>query len=217
MNAEPKARARRTSPPPGPLDAEARPLGRPRDERIDDEVVTAVLAVLRTGGYRAVTIDGIARKVGRARTSLYRRWPSKRRLVAYAVLNALGENPAQDTGALRGDLEATVRTFLHAFSGPLGLALAGLVADMAQDTALAEAIRQEVLAARRLSMRDAFARAIARGEVREDLDVELVIDMLTGPFYYRTLFGHAPISRRMTRDVVDYVLRVVAVTPHSLR
>ena len=37
-----------------------------------------------------------------------------------------------------------------------------------------------------------------------------MLDMLTGPFYFRALFGHAPISRRMTRDVVEYVLRVAA-------
>jgi AcrR family transcriptional regulator len=190
-------------------------LGRPRDERIDDEVVAAVLNVLRAGGYRAVTIEGIARKVGRARTSLYRRWPSKRRLVAYAVVSAMGDNPAANTGVLRDDLEAAVGTLLNAFAGPLGRALAGLVADMAQDADLAEAIRQEVLASRRQSMREAFARASLRGEVRDDLDIELVLDMLTGPFYYRTLFGHAPISRRMTRDVVNYVLRVVAAAPHT--
>lgn len=193
-----------------------RPLGRPRDERIDDEVVGAVLNVLRTGGYRAVTIEGIARSVGRARTSLYRRWPSKPRLVAYAVLSALGENPAADTGVLRDDLEAAVRTLLNAFAGALGQALAGLVADMAQDEALAEAIREEALASRRQSMREAFERARARKELREDLDIELVLDMLTGPFYYRTLFGHAPISRRMTRDVVDYILCIVSAAPHTL-
>lgn len=185
-------------------------LGRPRDERIDTEVVSAVLSVLRSKGYRAVTIDGIARKVKRARTSIYRRWPSKRHLVAYAVLNELGDNPAADTGGLREDLEAAVSTLLSGFAGPLGHALAGLVADMAQDPQLAQTIREEVLAARRKSMREAFARARARREVRPDLDIELVLDMLTGPFYYRTLFGHAPVTRRMTREVVAYVMRIVA-------
>jgi AcrR family transcriptional regulator len=185
--------------------------GRPRDERVDTEVVSAVLNALRSGGYGAVTIDGIARVVKRARTTIYRRWPSKRHLVAYAVVSEMGDNPAADTGLLRKDLEAAVGTLLNAFGGPLGQALPGLVADMAQDAELAETIRSEVLAARRRSMRDAFARARARGEIRDDLDVELVLDMLTGPFYYRTLFGHAAITRRTTRDVVDYVLRVVAL------
>jgi AcrR family transcriptional regulator len=210
MNAGSRSRSRRVPSPVAPTNVTETGVGRPRDERIDTEVVSAVLNVLRNGGYRAVTIDGIARKVKRARTSLYRRWPSKRNLVAYAVVSEMGHNPAGDTGALRGDLEAAVETLLNAFAGPLGQALAGLVADMAQDDELAQIIRQEVLAARRKSMREAFARARARGEVRPDLDIELALDMLTGPFYYRTLFGHAPITRRMTRDVVDYVLRVVA-------
>jgi AcrR family transcriptional regulator len=168
--------------------------------------------LLKEGGYRAVTIDGIARRVGRARTSIYRRWPSKRNLVAYAVVSEMGDDPAPDTGGIRGDLEAAVGTLLKAFAGPLGQALAGLVADMAQDTDLAATIRREVLAARRGSMREALERARKRGEARAGLDVELVLDMLTGPFYYRALFGHAPITRDTTRQVVSYILQVIEPT-----
>lgn len=183
-------------------------LGRPRDERIDREVVTAVLSSLDRHGYSAVTIDGIARKVKRARTTIYRRWPSKRHLVAYAVVSEMGGNPAADTGALQGDLQAAVETLLQAFGGPLGRALPGLVADMARDEELAQMIRQQVLAARRQSMREAFARATARGEARRDLDIELLIDMLTGPFYFRVLFRHVPITRRTAEEAVEYVLCV---------
>jgi len=187
--------------------------GRPRDQRIDSEVVSAVLSALKDGGYRAVTIDGVARRVDRARTSLYRRWPSKRHLVAYAVVSEMGDRPAPDTGRIRGDLEAVVGTLLRAFAGPLGQALAGLASDMAQDPALAATIRQEVLAPRRKSMREALERAQSRGEVRHDCDIELVLDMLTGPFYFRTLFGHAPITPRTARRVVEYVLRVIEPSP----
>ena len=123
-------------------------FGRPRDERIDSEVVSAVLNALKRRGYRSVTIEGIARQVGRARSSLYRRWPSKRHLVAYAVVSEMGDNPAANTGHIRGDLEAAVGTLLRAFVGPLGQALAGLASDMAQDPALASIIRREVLAPR---------------------------------------------------------------------
>jgi AcrR family transcriptional regulator len=185
-------------------------LGRPRDESIDTDVVAAVLQVLKTRGYRAVTIEGIARKVKTARTSLYRRWPSKHHLVAYAVVSEMGASPAADTGTLSADLEAAVRTLLRAFAGPLGQALPGLVLDMAQDPELAATIREEVLAARRKSMRDAFERARARGEIREGLEIELLLDMLTGPFYYRALFRHAPITARLTRDVVKYITRIAA-------
>jgi AcrR family transcriptional regulator len=184
-------------------------LGRPRDERIDADVVSAVLKTLQRNSYSAVTIEGIARKTHRARASIYRRWPSKRHLVAYAVVSEMGDNPAADTGTLRGDLQSAVDTLLKAFAGPLGQALPGLVADMARDPELAETIRREVTAARRKSMCDAFARADARGEIQSRLDMELLLDMLTGPFYYRILFGHQPITRQTTRDAVEYVLRIV--------
>lgn len=184
-------------------------LGRPRDERIDAEVVSAVLDVLKSGGYRAVTVAAIAQRTKRGRSSIYRRWPSKRHLVAYSVVSAMGATPAADTGDLGGDLNAVVETLLRAFAGPLRQALPGLVADMANDPQLGEAIRKEVLAIRRRSMRQALARAVTRGEIRADFDVELILDMLTGPFYYRALFEHARISRRMAQEAVKYVLRAL--------
>jgi len=199
---------RATTAPDAALNSSPR-FGRPRDERIDSEVASAVLSALKGGGYRAVTIESIARQVGRARSSLYRRWPSKDHLVAYAVVSEMGDNPAADTGRIRGDLRAAVGTLLRAFMGPLGQALAGLAADMAQDPTLAAVIRQEVLAPRRRSMREALERARGRGEVRHDCDVELVLDMLTGPFYFRTLFGHARITRETAHLVVEYVLRII--------
>jgi AcrR family transcriptional regulator len=207
---------RRAKSPPRPS-AAAKGSGRPRDARIDTEVVRAVIAVLRKGGYNTVTIDGIARKVGRARSSLYRRWPSKRQLVAYAVLGELGEHPAADTGTLRGDLMSAVATLWRAFRGPLGHALAGLVADMAQDAALASSIRREVMAPRRRSMREAIERACARGEARDDMDVELLLDMLTGPIYFRTLFGHASMSLKNTTQIVDYILRLIGPRDQAAR
>lgn len=173
-------------------------------------MVSAVLQVLRTRGYRAVTIDGIARKVKRARSSLYRRWPSKPHLVAYCIVSTLGASPAADQGGLGEDLRAAVGTLRRAFAGPLGPALPGLVADMAHDRELAEAVRRQVLAPRRKSMRDAFDRARRRGEARGTPNIDVLLDLLAAPFYFRALFGHARIDRRMTRDVVDYVLKIVA-------
>lgn len=184
--------------------------GRPRNEKIDRAVVAAVLEVLRTRGYKAVTMLGIARKVKRARASIYRRWPSKPYLVADCLVSALGASPAPDTGALRQDLRAAVGTLQRAFAGPLKHALPGLVADMAHDPELAQAVRRQVLAPRRKSMRDALDRARARGEAHRNLDIELLLDLLAGPFYFRTLFGHRRVDRRLTRDVVEHVLKIVA-------
>jgi AcrR family transcriptional regulator len=187
----------------------ARNRGRPKNECIDVEVVAAVLKQLRLRGYRGVTIDGVARQVKRARTSLYRRWPSKRHLVADAVVAELGAEPAPDTGSLRKDLRAAVGTLLTGFAGPLGKALPGLVADMALDPVLARMIREKVLVARRRSIRAAFERGMARGESDRGFDIEVLIDMLTGPFYFRALFGHLPATPAMVTTIVDYIMAIV--------
>jgi AcrR family transcriptional regulator len=189
--------------------AAIRARGRPKNLSIDAEVVAAVLEGLRLRGYRGVTIEGIARQVMRARTSLYRRWPSKRHLVADAVVAELGAQPAPDTGSLRKDLRAAVGTLLTAFSGTMGKALPGLVADMALDPALARMIREKVLVARRRSIRAAFERGMARGESGRGFDIDVLIDMLTAPFYFRALFGHLPSTPATVTTVVDYVLSIV--------
>jgi AcrR family transcriptional regulator len=182
-------------------------LGRPVDASIERAVVDTVLLELRRTGYRSITMEGIARKIGCARASLYRRWPSKRHLVAYAVVTELGANPSPDTGSLRRDLMGAVRTLITGFQGALGPALAGLVGEMADDPALARTIRKEVLAKRRRSIRAAFRRGIKRGEIRSDVNIELLMDMLTAPFYFRTLFGHVKLRSAMIEAVVDTVLR----------
>jgi AcrR family transcriptional regulator len=182
-------------------------LGRPVDASIERAVVDTVLLELRRTGYRSITMEGIARKIGCARASLYRRWPSKRHLVAYAVVTELGANPSPDTGSLRRDLMGAVRTLITGFQGALGPALAGLIGEMADDPALARTIRKEVLAKRRRSIRAAFRRGIKRGEIRSDVNIELLMDMLTAPFYFRTLFGHVKLRSAMIEAVVDTVLR----------
>jgi AcrR family transcriptional regulator len=184
-------------------------LGRPSDRRINIKVVSAVLNTLRVGGYGAVTIEGIALKANCARTSLYRRWPSKRHLVAFAVVSEMGRDPAPDTGSLREDLKAIVMNLYRAFTRTLRQSLAGLVGDMAHDAKLAQLIRTEVINARRESMRAALRRACRRGELRQNIDLELLLDMLTAPFYHRVLFGHRAITRGMCRGIVDIVVRAV--------
>jgi AcrR family transcriptional regulator len=181
--------------------------GRPKDKRIDEDVVAAVLSSLKTKGYRHITLEGIAASVKRARTSLYRRWPSKRHLVAYAVLSTLGARPATDSGSLRRDLVHAVDTLRRGFAGPLGQALPGLIADMAQDPVLASMIREEVIAPRRASIKNALSRGIARGAIRRGRNVDVLIDLLTAPCYFRVLFGRGRINRAFIETVVDYTLR----------
>lgn len=190
----------------------AAPLGpgRPRDERIDAAVRACVLELLVRGGYHAVSIQAVARDIGSSRATIYRRWRSRAHLIADALLKQMGEEPAPDTGNLQEDLQAVVETFVKAFGGPVGRALPGLINDMTRDAPLAQAFRHDVLDVRRRSIRAAIARGVARGEVRASIDPELLIDLLTAPFYFRLLYAHAPLTRREANELVELVLRAAA-------
>jgi len=162
---------------------------------------------LNDGGYGTLSIQAVAKCAHVPRSSVYRRWPSKQHLVAHAIVAEMGDNPAADTGNIEKDLRAVAESLLRAFSGPLGRALPALVSDMANDSGLASLIRRRVLDVRRESMRKALTRARLRGDIAPRLDLELFLDMLTAPFYFRTLFGHARIDRQMAKHIVQYALR----------
>jgi hypothetical protein len=82
---------------------------------------------------------------------------------------------------------------------------------MAHDAALARFIRDAVLAPRRNSMRAAFRRGQARGEIVEDLDIDVLLDLATAPYYFRALFGHERISDSMGPKIVDCVLSAAGI------
>ncbi|MFO0578061.1 MAG: TetR-like C-terminal domain-containing protein [Polyangia bacterium] len=189
--------------------------GRPPQPGLAAAVHRAVLELLAAGGYAALSMDAVAARAQVARLTLYRRWQSKPRLVTAAVVDALGSAPAPDTGCTRSDLLAGVRTLSTAFAKGLGPVLPGLVAALAADPALARSFREQVLIPRRASMAAALRRGIERGELARDLDVELALDLLAAPLYYRTLFGHARVTSRTAAEVVDAVLAAFTPRPAS--
>jgi hypothetical protein len=90
--------------------------------------------------------------------------------------------------------------------GPDGRVIAALLARAQNDPEFAEQYRARFVEPRRDLSRIIFARAIDRGEIRADTDVEVALDLLFGPFYHRLLHGHAPITDRFAVAVVGSVV-----------
>jgi AcrR family transcriptional regulator len=120
-------------------DPPRRGRGRPRRAEADLEILDAALAMLRAGGYRALSLDEVARRAGTAKTSIYRRWPSKAALAAEIVRReATPQHDPSDGGA-------AVRAFDELMNGTLGGVVASLIGE-AQDSAETLAIVQSLLA-----------------------------------------------------------------------
>ena len=167
-------------------------------------------------GQRLSRSWGTERRGGGLRSAIYRRWPSKRHLVVDSLAATIGVHPTPDSGDLRRDLIAGIDTVRQALAGTLfGRILPALLADLTQDPKLRDRFLAEIFVARRNTTATALRAAIDRGEVRADLDMEYVLDALAAPLYFRALFQHASIDKRLVELSVDSVLKAIAI-PASL-
>jgi AcrR family transcriptional regulator len=184
--------------------------GRPRDPAIDDAILDATLAVLADDGYAGLTMDRVAASAGVSKATIYRRWPTRRDVLLAAVDHLSSAVPAPDTGTLRGDLATIAHGLADVFAAPsTGPLVAALVGQAARDADLADALRTGFLAARRAAALDALRAAKARGEVC-DINLEVAVDLLAAPFYYRLLVTGAPINNDLADQVVDAVMTWVS-------
>jgi AcrR family transcriptional regulator len=172
------------------------------------------LELLAEDGFGGLSIEGVAARAGVGKTTVYRRWPSKIPLVVDAL--ACAKMPLSvaipDEMTTRDALVRVLSELVRAQgSEPTGRILAGLVDAMSRDAELADAVRTRLVSSRRQFVFDLIERGIARGEVRSDVDVELVADLLSGPIVMRTLLTGRPVTPRLAREIVALVLDGAAV------
>ncbi|MFC6880228.1 MULTISPECIES: TetR/AcrR family transcriptional regulator [Actinomadura] len=191
-----------------------RGAGRPRDTRIDDAVRSATLETLRESGYSRLTLEGVAARAGTTKPAIRRRWRTRQHLVVDALATTLGTAPTPDTGCTHCDLIEGIGTLTEAFSGDTVIrrALPGLVADLQEDPQLAASFFERLFHPRRATTAAALRRGVERGDLREDADIDLLLDMLAATTYYRALFGHLPITEDLAEHVVTVVLDGVATS-----
>ncbi len=183
--------------------------GRPRSEEAHQAILDATLELLVEVGFSALTVEGVANRAGVGKATIYRRWSSKLPLVieAFSQLPALEE---VDTGDLAQALKKMLRGYLQRFhSTALATVLPSLAGERAHDPKLS-ALFDPVMKGRRRPLVRAFERAIERGEVPADLDVDLAADLVVGPIAVRLFFTGARLSPRLVDPLVDLALRGIA-------
>ena len=182
--------------------------GRPRSEKASKAILEAAADLLLVRGLAAVSMDEVAERAGVSKATIYRWWPTKETLALDAFYHEWEGVPADtDTGSLRGDLLALLRPWVRlAASRPYGRVIAALITEALTDEKFALEYRARFVEPRRDQARAIFRRAIERGEIPADTKIEVALDLLYGPVYHRLLHGHAPLSDRFVRDLVDIVL-----------
>ncbi|MFF5175646.1 TetR/AcrR family transcriptional regulator [Micromonospora sp. NPDC000089] len=166
----------------------------------------AVLGLLADEGYARLTVEGVARRSGINKTTLYRWWPSKPALVAATFRHAVARDlPVPDTGSLRGDLVALVRSKASFLGEGPGRLAADVLAHTGADPELA-GLADEVLGQHCAHVAEVTARARARGELTGPVDDHLLADLLLGPVWLRAVVTRRPLSEADADALVDTLL-----------
>ncbi|MFE2303848.1 TetR/AcrR family transcriptional regulator [Streptomyces sp. NPDC059445] len=163
-------------------------------EDVTEAIRAAVFEELASVGYARMSIEGIARRAGVGKTAVYRRWRSKLHLVLDLVSAiAVQGLPAPDTGSLEGDLrllyEVTSRALRHPVAGQI---IPDLQAEAARNPEIADAMQAALREGQQSVASGIVASAVERGEIRGGVDVELALDLMSGPLYWRAVVVRGP-------------------------
>ena len=197
-------------------EAAARGRGRPRSREAHRAILTAALELLGELGFRGLTIEGVADRAGVGKTTIYRRWPSKTELVAEAIGQIRPPSAPPDSGTLEGDLLGFVRLQQERVGSTPGLRrlIPVLLTEATQDPTFLTLVTDGVIEPIRDVLQELVARGIERGELRPDVDVEALVDLLHAvPVYKILLAGGDPSQvRGVPSRVVPLLLAGVGRT-----
>ncbi|MEV7092359.1 TetR/AcrR family transcriptional regulator [Amycolatopsis sp. NPDC051045] len=174
-------------------------------------ITDAALRELAEQGYGRLSMEAVAKRAGVGKSALYRRWRSKHEMITAVVAEfSVPRADVEDTGSLRGDVRAMLQAVLDWLTHPLfSRILPDLVAEGARNPELAESVRTSIGGPRRDRAEVMVRRAITRGELPEDLDVEMALDVLAAPIYWRLVVRQAPAGPDYLDRLVEYALRAL--------
>jgi AcrR family transcriptional regulator len=177
--------------------------GRPRSEETRKAILRAARELLAEGGPGAVTMEAVAERAGVGKPTLYRSWPD-RHAVAMAALMA-DDAEAPELKRKRTALHALadeLQRIVERFSTSTGRHITTLLAAADQDSELSKSFRNHFVLARRAEGRALLERARAEGDIRGDVNLEVALDLLYGPLFFRLLLGHAALDAAFVRRLV---------------
>ncbi|MGH3397892.1 MAG: TetR/AcrR family transcriptional regulator [Streptosporangiaceae bacterium] len=171
-------------------------------------ILHATLELLAESGYDQLTIDAVAERARCSKATIYRRWPGKAGLVITAVRRHAGRpaTAAPDTGSLRSDLLTALQEMRSSLSGQDAALILGLLIAMHRDPELADAVREQVLEAKREVFGAVIARAAARGDVPATTDGGLLAEVGSAVLFSRLLVTGEPLDDAFIQHLVDAVL-----------
>ncbi|ONI83377.1 TetR family transcriptional regulator [Saccharothrix sp. ALI-22-I] len=176
---------------------------------VTQAITEAVLDELAEHGYARLSMEAVAKRAGVGKSALYRRWPSKQEMAISVISEfSVARTPAADTGSLRGDLRETVDALMAWLTHPrFSRILPDLVAEMGRNPELGDIVKTMIGEPRRERAAAVFQRAVERGELRADTDLEIALDLFAAAIYWRLTVRAAEAEPDYVDKLTDTILR----------
>lgn len=180
--------------------------GRPRSEAVHRAILEAARDLLADCTLASFSLERVAGRARVGKTTIYRRWPSKEALILDLLLEMADQMfPVAETGNTRDELVAMVRSTIAMFNTNMGRVMQSILSELARRPELTVPFRATVVRARRDEVERVITRGVQRGDIRAEVDHELLPELLIGPVYYRLLFG-GELDEAFAERIVDAVL-----------
>jgi len=179
-----------------------RPSGRPRCQTARKAILDATVRLLEHVSLQNLAIECIAREAGVGKATIYRWWPNK----AAIVIDAFFEEVVPRTHFERAPtaaetLQRQAARIVKVLNGRQGRVVAQIIAEGQSDPSVLEYFRSMFLRTRRAVAAEIIQAGIDNGEFLSDLDIEVAIDLIYGPMWYRLLVGHQPLDRHFAETL----------------
>ena len=185
---------------------EARRPGRPRSEKARKAVIRSTLKLLERVGFNELTMEAVAARAGVGKATVYRWWPNKAELVIAAFASAVEEELRfPSAGAVLESIHQQMKRWAVIYRSALGQIVTAVIGAGQSDPEILEAFRAHWVEPRRIEARALLRNAQKNGEIRADLDPDVVLDLLYGPLYLRLLLKHAPLDENFVNMVFENV------------
>lgn len=159
-------------------------------------------------GFQTVTMEGIAKHAGVSKATIYKWWPNKAAVVADSFFATLkGHYPVPDTGSVMDDLVIQMGNLYLFLASEEGRIIRELIAEGQFDEDVAEAYRTRYFMPRRNVSKDILERGVERGELKAGLNLELCVEMIYAPLFYRLLITGERVNEAFIKEVVSCALK----------
>jgi len=180
--------------------------GRPRSDAARTAVLEAANSLLEEVGFSKLTMEGIAARAGVGKATLYRWWPSKGAVAVEAFMSAVAQRIAfPHTDSAVADIAAQMARLAEVYRGTTGRIVCELIALGQADPEILAAFMDGYMLPRRNAAKQVLRRGVEAGQIRGDVDLDLIVDALYAPIFHRMLQRHRPLDDAFVRQIADLV------------